>query len=171
MVKAPLGRRTSLENMFLLGQFGVKVCGAQAFITAKPKKLAFGDITTQGLPFYGADVTYKVPFECGDCDLNVNTTLFGAAVVTAKLDGKEIPAFAFPPYRTEVKGVKAGRHVMTFTAHLTRVNTFGTLHTCKEVAWKGPGAWYDKGHDWAYEYQLKESGILKSPLIEIYEKG
>ncbi len=171
VVKAPLGKRTSLENMFLLGQFGVKVCGAQAFITAKPKKLAFGDITTQGLPFYGADVTYKVPFECGDCDLNVNTTLFGAAVVTAKLDGKEIPAFAFPPYRTEVKGVKAGRHVMTFTAHLTRVNTFGTLHTCKEVAWKGPGAWYDKGHDWAYEYQLKESGILKSPLIEIYEKG
>ena len=59
----PIGKRTSLENMFLLGEFSVNVKGADISIIAKPKTVVFGNLVNQGFPFYGTDITYIVPFE------------------------------------------------------------------------------------------------------------
>lgn len=170
VVKAPLGKRISLENLFLLGDFGVSVKGASAVVTAKPRELSFGSLTGQGYPFYGADVTYEIPFECGRSDLKITASLFAAALLTVKLDGKEAGNIAWCPYSLEIGDVPGGKHVLSVTAHVTRVNSFGGLHACSDIAWKGPGYWYTCGTDWAYEYQLKETGILKSPVIEIFEK-
>lgn len=171
IVKVPFGKRTSLENLFLLGRFGVSVAGARAFVTDLPRKICFGDITSQGLPFYGADIKYMIEVDCdADCDIKLNASLFAAAAVTVKVDASKEQAIAFPPYDVTLRDIKRGSHVITLTAHLTRVNTYGALHACADIAWKGPGMWYTRGSDWAYEYQLKESGILKSPVIEIIYK-
>lgn len=45
--------KVNIENMYLLGDFGVAVTGSRAMITAPVKELAFGDICGQGLAFYG----------------------------------------------------------------------------------------------------------------------
>ena len=52
-----------LEAMFLLGEFGVDVKGSTAVITALPEKIGFGDICSQGLPFYGGNLVYRIPVE------------------------------------------------------------------------------------------------------------
>ncbi len=170
VVRAPLGKRTSLENYFLLGEFGVKVEGCDASITAMPRSIAFGKITDKGLPFYGAALTYKIPVEVKDCDLAVRVDRFVGALVTAKLDGEEIGKLAFAPYRAEAANVKAGKHVLELTLYNTRVNSFAPLHCIADIIWKGPNHWYTKGKDFAYEYQLYGNGILKSPIIEVFEK-
>ena len=36
--------------------------------------------------------------------------------------------------------------------------------------WPGPNAWRTTGTAWAYEYQLRETGILKAPQLTLLEK-
>ena len=170
IIRTPLGKRTSLENYFLLGEFGVKADGCEASVIAMPKRIGFGKITDKGLPFYGAALTYKIPLEVKDCDLAVRTERFVGALVTAKLDGVEIGKLAFAPYRAEALNVKAGKHLLELTLYNTRVNTFAALHCIADIDWKGPNHWYAKGKDFAYEYQLHGNGILMSPVIEVFEK-
>ena len=170
IVRAPFGKRTSLENYFLLGEFGVKVDGCEASVIAMPKSIAFGKIAEKGLPFYGAALTYKIPLNVKDCDLAVRVERFTGALVTAKLDGVEIGKLAFAPYCAEALDVPAGKHLLELTLYNTRVNTFAPLHCIADIVWKGPNHWYTKGKDFAYEYQLYGNGIHKSPIIDIFEK-
>ena len=59
------GKVSTLEAVYLLGDFGVKVIGREKIITELPEKLGFGSIVNQGLPFYGGNVTYTVTLERG----------------------------------------------------------------------------------------------------------
>lgn len=82
LVKAPIGKRVSLENYFLLGDFGVRVNGCEAVITKKPEKLAFGSVVHQGLPFYGANITYKLPLDVTrDGELVIRSDLYRGALI------------------------------------------------------------------------------------------
>jgi hypothetical protein len=54
----PFHRKTNNENAFLLGDFGVRVFGRYAELIEPVRRLAFGDWTRQGLPFYVGNVTY-----------------------------------------------------------------------------------------------------------------
>ena len=170
IVRAPLGKRVSLENYFLLGMFGVRVEGCQSTVTALPETIAFGSVTHQGLPFYGANITYHLPFEAeSDCDVTLACELYRGALISAQLDGEDIGRIALSPYRLNKSGVKAGAHTLDVTLFGTRVNCFNGLHNCSNAKWIGPQYWYSDGMDWAYEYQLKELGILKSPVITLSE--
>ena len=51
VVTVPVGRRTNLECFYLLGDFGVRVSGVLKTIVAPVRRLGFGDIVPQGLPF------------------------------------------------------------------------------------------------------------------------
>lgn len=73
-------------------------------------------------------------------------------------------------YTLEIKNVDAGKHKLELTAHITRINTFGGLHSCSDLRWKGPNMWYMQNKKCSYEYQCKETGILKSPVVTIFEK-
>lgn len=170
IVKVPFGKRVSLENLFILGDFGVKVEGAKAKIVARENKIPFGAITQLGLPFYGAAITYNLPFETKDCDLTILAERYFGALITAELDGKDVGKIVYSPYKLEVKDVKAGKHNLKLTLYVSRVNCFGTLHNTSCGNWYGPDMWYTKDFDWAYEYQLRGNGILVSPKIEVYNK-
>ena len=169
IVRMPLGKRVSLENCFLLGNFGVRVEGAAAVVTALPAKIGFGDIVPQGLPFYGGAVTYKCEVETPDGGMTVCTDFYSGAVITAKIDGKDAGRIAFAPFTLDLGHVSAGRHTVELTLYTSRVNSFGGLHNCSDNKWIGPGFWYTGGAEYAYEYQLKKVGILKSPVIRVYE--
>lgn len=58
MLEFPFGKLTNLEALYVLGNFGVKTFGRYAVITSLPEKLVFGNIVSQGLPFYSANITY-----------------------------------------------------------------------------------------------------------------
>jgi hypothetical protein len=168
IAEMPFYHQFNLEAMFLLGDFGVKVVGKSARLTAPVKKLAFGDICNQGLPFYGGNLTYRIKLKTDqEGDLRIEATQFRCPLIKVALDGIDCGRIAFSPYAVIKKNVSAGEHILELTAFGNRHNTFGALHNCNHTfAWKGhPNSYRTVGEEWAYEYQLHPQGILKSPVI------
>ncbi len=164
-LELPFGEGTDVENSFLLGDFGVRVQGAKQTITEPVRSLAFGDITHQGLPFYGGNITYKLPVET-EHGIIVRVPYYKGSLIGVSIDGERKGSIVLPPYRFESE-IDRGSHTIELTLFGNRINTFGTLHNCNEnCTWFGPDAWRTKGDGYSYEYQLHRVGILKAPEIK-----
>jgi len=167
-IEIPFGKVTTVENAFLLGDFGVEVQGREAVITEPVRELAFGDWTWQGLPFYGGNVVYHAAFDMeGDGpQYALEATHFAQPVLEVAMDGTDRGLIAISPWRVNLGCPAAGTHRVDLTAYGNRVNTFGALHNCEYASiWHGPGAWRTEGHGWTYEYRLRESGVLVTPRV------
>ena len=161
-----------IENVYLLGDFGVTLRGKQAYITEPVREMAFSDICGQGLPFYGGNMTYHMELELEHSvdDLEIQISMFRAPVIRAKMDDADLGRIAFSPYCLNTGRLQRGRHFLEITVYGNRVNTFGPVHNCNQKeSWIGPNAWRSSGTSWSYEYQLKPSGILVSPVLRIWE--
>ncbi|MBC7961139.1 MAG: hypothetical protein H7X94_14865 [Vallitaleaceae bacterium] len=162
----PFGRRTHTEWCYLLGDFGVRVGGCQKTLIAPVKELGFGDLTTQGLPFYGGNVCYKLPVESKGGQMTIRVPHYRGALIGVTLDGERMGTIAFAPYGLTIENVPAGKHEIGCILFGNRVNTFGTVHNANDsLEWFGPNAWRHTGDEWCDEYRLKITGILKSPEI------
>ncbi len=160
------GEKTDIENMFILGDFGVKLSGNEATLTAKPEKVGFGDLTAQGFPFYGGNITYKFKAEAKDGKMNIRATWYKGAMISVKIDGEEKGSIIYPPYILTVDGLANGEHEVEMTLYIHRYNTFGPLHLVDEKeSWHGPGAWRSTGRCWTDEYVLRRTGLLGAPAI------
>lgn len=158
-----------LEWCYLLGTFGVRVCGREAFLIQQPGRIRFGDCTVQGLPFFGGNLTYHCGLTSHGGRLLLEVPRYGGALVSAELDGSRAGRIAFPPYLLDLGTVPAGRHRLDLTVYGGRGNTLGAVHNCFEnMQWYGPYAWRSKGSGWSYQYQLTKMGILTTPRL--YEK-
>ncbi len=168
IIRAPFGKRVSLENYFLLGRFGVKVAGAKYKIQQIDDKICFGDITRQGLPFYGGKLTYHCPISLLSAgDVSVHIKRYSGAVIEVSIDGKEQGIIAFEPCTLKLENISAGNHIIGLTICLTRVNCFTALHNSSGHRWIGPSYWYRRDDGWSNEYILYENGILCSPVFTI----
>ena len=159
-------RKTYIEWCYLLGDFGVEVKGDRAAITEPVRELAFGDWTTQGLPFYAGNLTYHCRQPVGGDRLFLRVPHFAGPLVKVDTDDKSVP-LAFAPYRADIGNAKAGDTV-DITVFGNRVNAFGQVHStiARGNFWYGPGAWRITGDAWADEYQLRPMGILTAPVVE-----
>lgn len=167
IITLPFGACSNLESVFILGKFGVTLCGSKATVTSLPEKIGFGDITHCGFPFYGGNITYKIPVEVVNNSLKVCASDYRGALISAKLDGKDIGKIIYPPYRIFANGIENGSHMLELTLFTHRYNTFGPLHLVnKKESWHGPNCWRSRNDNWSYEYILREAGILKSPVTE-----
>lgn len=167
--KVPFGKRISLEPCYLTGDFDVYLRGCEKILASPSEYAGFGDITCQGMPFYGGNLIYQTEIDLSEkADIVVNTALYAGALVKVSLDGEENRPVVFEPYETEFKGVKAGRHTLDFTLYGNRYNTFSPLHYCGKCSWHSQNHWYSEGSAWCYEYNLKKTGILKSPVVTCY---
>jgi hypothetical protein len=94
---------------------------------------------------------------------------YRGTLVAVSIDGKRAGIIAYAPYKLAVNNVKAGKHLIEFTLFGNRYNTFGALHNADTAnTWHGPAAWRSSGDAWCYEYKLKDTGIMASPVIEVY---
>ena len=137
---------------------------------AAEEKMAFGDVRSQGLPFYGGNLTYKTSIDIREkCDLKIEITRFKSPLLKVFLDGKDCGAIAFSPYALEIRDITPGKHRLEIEFFGNRYNTFGALHNCNEtLSWKGhPNSYRTVGEAWSYEYQIHPQGILKAPVIKI----
>ncbi len=168
-VVVPFGRRTNLEWCYILGDFGVEVSGRYACIVPAREKIAFGDFTRQGLPFYGGNVTYHIPVTTVGGELTLRSSHYRGALQKVSVDGGEAEAVIYPPYTVSLGSVPAGEHVIDLTLYGHRRNSFGPVHLADlKETWIGPGAWRSEGDRWCYDYKICEEGILSTP--EIIEK-
>ena len=167
-IEVPFGKVTTVENCFLLGDFGVQVTGRDACVTQPVRTLAFGDWTRQGLPFYGGNVVYhaQLELEGGGAQAALEATNFAQPVLGVSMDGADSGLIAISPWRADLGRPNPGTHRIDLTAYGNRVNTFGALHNCDYAdVWHGPGAWRTQGPEWTYEYRLRESGVLSAPKV------
>jgi len=165
-VSFPYGRKVNVEAMYLLGDFGVNVAGSSCVITRPVRSLGFGDITRQGLPFYGGNLTYHLEAEIPADKFTLRATQYRGHLLKVKVDGKDYGPLVYSPYEMEIPAVK-GRHKIDLVCFGSRINTFGQLH-CVERApkfWWGPNSWRTAGANWSYEYQFWPQGVLKFPEI------
>lgn len=180
-VQVPIGKRTSVENMFLLGDFDVYVRGCETFITKPSEKIGFADISKQGLAFYGGNISYKATFKLEkESDIQIRASRYRGATMKVYVDDKDAGMICYAPYILDVDKLKKGIHTVEFKVYGNRENTFGPLHSCSYDKWYGPKRWYDyeknknvsdealQGTEWTYEYNLKPQGLLSSPVIYVY---
>lgn len=169
-VKMPFTKSESLEACYLIGDFNALLEGCEKTLLEPSDSIGFGDITSQGMPFYGGNLTYRVAVNAPrDCDLCVNLAKYKGAMIKVAMDGKPVGNVVFAPYDLEIKNVTAGEHTLEFTLFGNRHNTFGGLHNCGPSVYYGQHYWYSTGQSWSYEYNIKPTGILKSPVISMYE--
>jgi hypothetical protein len=166
-VSVAFSRRSELEWMYLLGDFGVKLAGRHARLVEPPRSLAFGDWTTQGLPFYAGNVTYHAEFDSERGGISVVTDKFSGALTTVGLDGARVGHIAFPPFELDLGDVPSGSHRLDITVFGNRANAFGPLHCSNtHLEWLGPNSYRTQGREWAYEYMIRPMGLLVAPSIE-----
>lgn len=163
----PFGKQTNVEWAYLLGDFGVEVYGRFVHIVPAKKELAFGNITMQGLPFYGGNITYHVPIETNGGHLQIRSSNYKGIMQSVQLDDDQERPMIYPPYTVKMDSVKAGKHVLHITLYGHRRNGFGPVHLANlKETWIGPSAWRSVGEAWCYDYMICEEGILTTPEIK-----
>ena len=165
-ITVPIGRRTNLEYFYLLGDFGVRVEGTRKTVTAPVRRLGFGDIAKQGLPFYTGNLKYCFRVR-SEGDFTVRVPRYRGGLVKVFVDGEDAGNIAFSPYTLKVHA-KPGEHDVAIRLYGTRQNGFAQLHHTPGVYfYQSPNSWRSAGDLWCYEYQLKPAGVLKTP--ELYD--
>ena len=165
-ITLPFGETANLENVFLLGNFGVKVTGSIAVITSLPEKISFGSLLNQGFPFYSGAVTYKINTKTENGSLTVTASDYMGTLVEVSVDGEIKGDIIYPPYTLEIKGIPNGEHEIGLKLYTHRFNSFGPIHLVDvNEKWLGPDVWRTEGVNWSYEYVLRTIGILKTPGI------
>lgn len=157
IVEMPFGLTTNTENMYILGNFGVYDT-VSPYIDKLPKKLKFGDISEQGLLFYGGNVDYKL----GDVEFDeISVPLYKGGLLDVLSEGESIGEIIFSPYTLKLKNKKD----IALRLYGTRVNTFGQLHMNARdtYGWYGPESWREYDEKWSDNYIPWVQGILTPP--------
>jgi len=189
------GEKTNLEWYYLLGNFGVQIIGRDKIIIEMPEKLGFGDLSTQGLPFYGGNVRYRFGVDSPG-ELSIRIPQYDGALVGVSEDGVRRGTVITPPYTVNLPANPAmdksksamedvsfasvsqgrgyspqgARREIELLLFGTRHNTFSALHHAaandpKEMV-SHPNSWRTTGDLWCYEYKLSPFGILVTPEIK-----
>ena len=165
-LRMPYGEKANVENCYLLGDFGVEVFGKEKRIIPAPEKVVFGDLTRQGMPFYGGNLTYRCKFTAPGGHMRLRAQYFSGPLLVAAVDGKRTGSIAFAPYEVDLGDLEAGEHLLEITAFGNRYHTFGQLHNCdRNYSWFASCSWRTKNDRWSDEYMLKELGILVTPEL------
>ena len=173
-ITKPLAPRTYNENCFILGDFNVRLEGFDSTLTAKTSEIGFGSVTSYGMPFYGGNIKYYIDVDVpeDDSDLRIHTSFYRGSLISVAVNGELVGKIVYNPYNAIAKGLKRGKHTVELTLFGNRHNSFGALHNCdREFQWFGSNAWGTRGDSYSYEYQLKEFGILTSPVIEVLKSN
>ena len=157
VVTIPFDNTSDTEAMYILGDFGVydTVC---PYIDVLPEKLKFGDISSQGLLFYGGNIDYYI----GNLDAKkICVDDYKGGLIEVLDGGKPLGEIVCPPYTVDIEN--ANNLILRYFG--TRVNTFGQLHltTRGKNYWYGPFSWRTSGSEWDDNYLPWEQGIVSPP--------
>jgi hypothetical protein len=161
----------NIEAIYLIGDFGVRIDGTSRTLVGLPDKLAVGDVTDQGLPFYSGSIRYKVPvtYRPGKGEhvfIELPSFEGACAKVSSEKHGSRL--IAWQPYEADITADARDAGTIFVDVVLTRRNTFGPLHLVpKRSGAYGPGHWVTGGKQWSDEYQLWEAGLLAAPILRV----
>lgn len=170
-VTMPYTQRSCVEAYYILGEFDVRVNGTEILITKKSDKVGFSDISSQGMAFYGGNITYCADVDTPSGDMQIHVPVYRGALIRVKVDGKDCGVIAYAPYSTKLRNIENGKHRIEITLYGNRYNTFGPLHDVSATRYVGPMAWSTQNDSWTYSYRFKETGILAESVVRVYKKS
>jgi len=162
-------RNVNIEAIYIVGDFGVSICGHKGTLTAIPKRIGCDDYAAYGMPFYTGNLTFVIPHEeyadilgssAADADRIVLTPkdyTGGCVRVTA---GESSTLLGWNPYEADITEAYRKKLPIFVTVYGTRANLFGPLHEAKRPAPScGPGNFVTDGNAWTDGYSLLHSGL------------
>lgn len=172
VVEVNYNQKTNLENLYILGDFGVKLSGNRPMLVQEENRLNIGNITGQGMPFYTGNLEYTFRFAVDDerAEYAVRVPRFSAPVLGVCVDGKHKGLIAYAPHRQVLGKLSRGVHELTICLFGNRYNGFGNLHNANDqFTWYGPNSFRTEGDNWTDCYKLKPVGILSGVEIQCRE--
>ena len=165
----PFSVHTELEPVYLVGDFRLEAA-KQGFVLKPARELGPGPWAAQGLPFYGARVSYTGRFDVGDgADAGrryfVRLGAWAGVAAEVLVNGRRAGLLAFPPFELDVTdALQPGANEVSVVVYGSLRNTLGPFHgdPPSGSAWPGmfkqgpspgppPGAAYK-----VVDYGLKE---------------
>ena len=166
----PFDVKMELENIFLLGRFGVEA-GGKGFRLSAVRSAGLGSWRAQGYPFYGESMTYEttVVAPAGTKQMRVELPEWSGSVAEVLLDGKRAGLIAWQPFRAEFAAAP-GRHALAVKVVATPRNTFGPFHNPSKPrmrAW--PAAWADfpEHQPAGSAYDVLDYGLMAPPAVAV----
>jgi len=163
---------TPIEDMYLIGDFGVKKLSDTEFIlTDEPKILKSGDWNGQGYPFYAGTMCYKTTFDLESEPKNGERILIrlpeakGTLFLVKVNDAKKMPILWRPLEADVTDFVKKGKNELTIEVVSSLRNTFGPLHNKLATPYfplnylVGPYSFTDE-HNWTDSYIHVPYGLI-----------
>lgn len=168
-VTIPMGKYERFENCYLLGAFGVELCGVKQRVVPLPEKIAFRDLVEQKMPFYSGKITYHTSFVSEGEDALISFR-YASALLHVKVNNEEKDVL-FAPYAATFP-TKKGENTLTVTAYAPRENAFGAVHIRRKFKRSDSPSWFNTTrlmHRSKY-YVMDKSGMLEAPVVRLLEK-
>jgi hypothetical protein len=165
----PFSVHAELEPVYMVGDFRLEAA-KQGFVLKPPRELGLGTWAAQGLPFYGARVSYTGCFDVGDRAeagrrYFVRLGAWDGVAAEVLVNGRRAGLVAFPPFELDVTdALQPGPNDVSVVVYGSLRNTLGPFHgdPPSGSAWPGmfkqgpspgppPGAAYK-----VVDYGLKE---------------
>ena len=161
----------NLEPCYLLGNFRTRVDGSRITLTRdEDSSIKFEPLSAQGMDFYSGNISYVSHITTDKCTAVIKVPSFTAPCVRVYVDGADAGLIALSPFRVGVD-LEAGDHEIELVCYGNRNNTFGPIHNKRisdPLHYIGPMAWA-KGEFRTEDFCFQETGILASPVIELYK--
>ncbi|MFO7947174.1 MAG: glycosyl hydrolase [Armatimonadota bacterium] len=164
-----------IENMYLVGDFGVECKGDaptpdNMTMVAAPDSVDTGSWVGQGLDFYGGAVEYVVtvpkPGDGQRCRVKMPEV---SATCVAVHVGDETAVLPWAPFEADITDwLQPGDNEVRLEILGGRKNILGPLHTEWEES-TGPGSFDPNNPGWRYEYYLSDHGLMAPVIIETLE--
>ena len=162
-------RTTNIEAVYLVGLFGVSVCGHRCTLTEPPKRMGCDNYAVYGMPFYTGNLTFVLSPEEYGAVLGDSVSTAERILLTPKeftgecvrvTAGKTDAVLGWEPYEADVTDAVLNGLPIRVTVYGTRANLFGPLHEAPRPALScGPGNFVTEGERWTDGYTLIDSGV------------
>jgi hypothetical protein len=165
LVARPFTVRQEIDQIYLLGDFSCDPAET-GFRVSPPRPLGLGSWKSQGLPFYDAEVSYRIKLPAGASSLTFPRETWGGALIAAFADGTEIGRIYESPWTLDLAGVKADS-IEIRVVGLPK-NLFGPWHDANHrwgvanvFMWHGAS---DPNPRPGSKYDLLDLGLYDSPV-------
>lgn len=161
--------RMEIEDCFLIGDFGIDIHTRS--ITKEPKKLHFGDWTSQGYPHYAGGMIYKekVNIEKRKADrFFIKVGNFSAITISIWVNDALAGYIPWPDADgLEITDVlKNGENVIGIEVTASPRNMLGPLHRkAGYEPWTDSRSFRTEAHEWTDEYVLWPWGLYEQVKI------
>ncbi len=172
-ITMPISAVFQLEPCYILGDFCSYLNGGEIVLTApKNNKINFTPIGTQGLTFYGGNISYNFQISTDECIAEITVDNFTAPCIKVLVDGENAGLIALSPFAVKV-ALSKGTHNIELLCYGNRNNTFGPIHN-SHIAdpnyYVVPLSWDHENEYFTEDFHFQETGILSNPTVKLYKK-